>query len=675
MMHSIRKPAMVRRILVAWGVAALVASISVATALAHANVVRSEPPDGGAVDQAPQEIRLWFSEPISPLAVQARVLDRNGQPVPSTEAQVAADDPTLLVVTVPDLPDGIYNVAYSVLSTDDGHASQGHLVFSIGGAAAGQTAPAAASEPPVPLAEVILRWLNYLALASLGGAIAVAFVLLRPRASSESSPGGDSAANVAAAFAVARRRVLRWALVSAVAALLLGLGLLLWEASVLALLAAPGATAGRSIGEVVAALLGQLSTMLISTRSGWLWVLREALLAIIAVLLFFQRGRSWPASRGAGMVLGLLAVAVIAIQANLGHAAAVKPETSLAVALDIAHLIAASLWVGGLLALAIGLLPLLLAGRGTPAYAALAHAAWGPFGALAALSVGVLIATGLYNTGQEVASLDGLLTTLYGRILIAKVVLVLGVGFFGLLNSTMLHPSLTAPLAKLLRRPAGWTPLSLRRLPLLIVAELGVGLAVLLATGTMVTTSPPHGPGFDPAPAVATTVTVPSQQVDDLLFTFEARPNQPGQNIALLQVVSTRRPPPAEIMRVIVHFTFRGQDIGTQTADAQEIAPGEYQLAGEQLSLAGLWQVDVVARRRGIEDTKASFQWTVLPPPIRTRPVVFSNRPLGPILTVAAALLLAGIAALAAAAVATRSRRRRPRTGGRPAHPADVRSG
>ena len=64
-------------------------------------------------------------------------------------------------------------------------------------------------------------------------------------------------------------------------------------------------------------------------------------------------------------------------------------------------------------------------------------------------------------------------------------------------------------------------------------------------------------------------------------------------------------------MRVIVRFTFLGQDIGTISADAQAVSPGLYQLAGEQLSLTGPWKVAVVVRRRGIEDSTANFDWTV----------------------------------------------------------------
>jgi putative copper export protein len=108
--------------------------------------------------------------------------------------------------------------------------------------------------------------------------------------------------------------------------------------------------------------------------------------------------------------------------------------------------------------------------------------------------VGLLIASGFYSIGRQVTSLDAMLTTLYGRALIVKVALVLCVGAFGLPNSSMLHPRLSAPLARLPRRPSGWTPLSLKRLPALVIAESTLGLLVLLATGVMLASPPAHGP-------------------------------------------------------------------------------------------------------------------------------------------------------------------------------------
>ena len=283
------------------------------------------------------------------------------------------------------------------------------------------------------------------------------------------------------------------------------------------------------------------------------------------------------------------------------------------------------------------------------------HAGWRPFGGLAALSVGVLFATGLYSMGRQVASIDALLTTFYGRALTAKLALVLGVGFVGLLNSSLLHPAVAGPLARLFRRPPGWTPLPLKRFPVLVASELTLGALVFLATGLMTSSTPPHGPQFAPAPPPATG-RVLMQRADDLLVALQdVKPNQPGSNIITLRVADTRQPPPAEILRVMVHFTYQGQNVGSVTADAQPVAPGVYQVAGDQLSLTGPWQIQVMVRRKGLEDSVTQFAWTVAAAG-PARPVIISDRPLEPVLTAGAAAILLAVLLIAVVVWLKRSR-------------------
>ena len=101
--------------------------------------------------------------------------------------------------------------------------------------------------------------------------------------------------------------------------------------------------------------------------------------------------------------------------------------------------------------------------------------------------------------------------------------------------------------------------------------------------------------------------------MDDLLVTLAVRPNHPGQNIIDVRASSTRRPVPAEILRVIVHLTYQGDSLGTQSADAALIDNGLYRLGGNYFSIPGPWNIDVVVRRKGIPDTTTSFNWNVVP--------------------------------------------------------------
>ena len=115
--------------------------------------------------------------------------------------------------------------------------------------------------------------------------------------------------------------------------------------------------------------------VLSQTRWGKLWLCRELLLRVIIGLMCLL-DRVWRAPTASGSRLpsvlgqiwswnticvaaGLAAIALSVVQALTSHAAAVNTGTGLAVVTDALHLLAAGVWLGGLFALAVGLLPLM----------------------------------------------------------------------------------------------------------------------------------------------------------------------------------------------------------------------------------------------------------------------------------------------------------------------------
>jgi copper transport protein len=261
----------------------------------------------------------------------------------------------------------------------------------------------------------------------------------------------------------------------------------------------------------------------------------------------------------------------------------------------------------------------------------------------------LLFATGLYGLGREVASPDALLTTPYGRTLLAKIGLVLAMGVIGLLNAALLHPyRVAAPLARLLGRPQGWSPLPRRRLPDLIRLDIGLALLVLLLTGLLTSEAPPRGFEFNVAPENIRQEQ--SKQVDDLTVALSVKPNRPGQNVLTIFAGSTRRPPPAEIMRVIVRFTYQGRDLGPVSLPAQEVERGRFVVGGSHMSLVGPWQIDVVVRRRGLEDSVVQFGW-VVPPVSGMTPTILSKQRLETAADIAAGVILMALVLGIAAAL------------------------
>ena len=606
----------------------LVSILLIGRVQAHATLVRSDPADSAVLLEAPEEIRLWFDEAISPKFSSAQLFDVNSRPVQLVGIQTDPNDPSVLILSVPDLEPGVYSLLYKVLSETDGHFSQGVLVFGVGEGMDVGTAPVVETQETVPLPEIFLRWGNFSLIAALIGAMAVIHFIL-PRS------GEDYFWR--AIVIVTRRRVLGWTTWCAMLAFGVGVGLLLWQAITLRRNLPDGVPTQAVIWQILS-----------QTRWGWLWLARQSILLVLSVIFVWlyhlnmvQRSRSseTPIAAAVSVLAGILAIMLVILQTLTGHAAAIAPHTTLAVIIDSLHMLAASMWVGGLLTLAVTLLPLSLHRRDD--LVRLAQVGWRPFSTLAALSVGLLIVTGLYNTGRQVASVDALLTTGYGQALLGKIGLVVGVGLFGLLNSVLLHPHLAVPLGRLMGRPAGWRPLALRHLPGLVLAEVSLGLLVMWATGLITASPAPRGPVFTVIPEDIPSAL--SQTVDDLVVTLQVKPNRPGQNVMTVFAASTRRPPPAEIIRVILRFTYLEQDLGRVSAKAEEVEPGRYLLGGNHLSLAGLWQIEVVVRRKGLEDSVAYFNWLVAPPG-EARPVVVSKARLEQPLTIAAAgLILIGL--------------------------------
>jgi len=99
---------------------------------AHATLVRSAPADGAVLAEAPREVRLWFDENISPAFSSAQLLDSKSQPIELAGIRTDPSDPTQLILSLRELPAGVYSLLAKTLSEADGHVSRSFLVFGVG---------------------------------------------------------------------------------------------------------------------------------------------------------------------------------------------------------------------------------------------------------------------------------------------------------------------------------------------------------------------------------------------------------------------------------------------------------------------------------------------------------------------------------------------------------------
>jgi copper transport protein len=567
--------------------AAAVMVVLAQPASAHADLVRSDPPDGSVLAHAPSVARLWFSETISSKFSSARVVDHTGATITGSHLQAGGGDPTQLTVELPSLGTGTYGLVWQALAEDDGHTTRGVVVFTVGGAAAAATIPIAAS-PGVTAGTaatpvgVLLRWLGLCALAGLVGCLAVAGpVLRRARASAPSD-------TVAAGVRLARRRLLAVAAACAAAAAAVGVATLADEGR-----RAAGAGSDRTLGQAVADLLTE-------TRWGHLWLAREAaLIALVAVILSIRSRLDEPPTRSSTtrpVSAAALVLAVAWIEGLGSHSAALESARAAAVAAYSLHVLTALLWLGALPALVLVLFPRV---AGLPPREVV-RVCRGPFSALIVISVTVLVVTGLYGAGRQVPEPGQLLTTSYGRTLLLKIALLAAVGGLGLANSALLHGRRLNRRGRLVSAPGGATPS--RRL---IIAEASIGAVLLVAAGLLAETAPPRTPAqaIPPAQPQAYDTTV-----DDLVVSVSATPNRPGVNGFTVLAASSRRPPPAPIDKVTLKLGTSGE---SGTLPLQQIEPGRYFGTG-RLDSAGPITITAVVQRAGKRLT-VTVPWRVSP--------------------------------------------------------------
>jgi copper resistance protein D len=244
---------------------------------------------------------------------------------------------------------------------------------------------------------VAARTVQFAATISLFGAFAFDCLILGPTL--RTAGIGPAAAPLDRRF-----RALAWA--SLILALASGAA---WLAAV---------TAAMS-GEPIAAALSHGVWKIVLTRTdfGTDWLARLGLAGIIALCLGLGGGRRTGPGRWAEL---LAAAPFLAGLAWAGHGAATPGAAGrFHLAADILHLLAAGLWLGMLLPLA---LLLAEAGRqGGPGWAAIAGAATHRFSALGIGSVLVLVASGIVNASFLVGSLAALVGSAYGRVLLLKI--------------------------------------------------------------------------------------------------------------------------------------------------------------------------------------------------------------------------------------------------------------
>lgn len=188
-------------------------------------------------------------------------------------------------------------------------------------------------------------------------------------------------------------------------------------------------------GGILSNLIIALPEILWQTRYGAIWIVRIGLVGILSLGWRFWSGITW--STG----IRLLGAVAIALTRSLSGHAADWGDITLPVLIDWLHLLAVSIWIGGLLVVGFVLRATLTSTSNEDAALGFALIAR-RFSILATVCVVGLLTTGLLHPRLRLMSFSTLFRIPYGWTLLAKLSLVLLMLLLAALNRSYLLPRL-----------------------------------------------------------------------------------------------------------------------------------------------------------------------------------------------------------------------------------------
>jgi copper transport protein len=536
----------------------LAALVPAGAASAHAELIATDPADGALVDKAPEALTMQFSEDVSLRPDGVRVLDAKGKRVDSGSASASGTD-----VTVPlegTIADGTYVVAWRAVSAD-GHPVRGSYTFSVGerttvaeGVASG--AFGSGNDRAYEVTDAVARALAYIGVLGASGYVLVASALRRR---GDPSPVGrpTTIAACVALVAIVVQVPLQGALAT-----------------------------GRGITSITDA-----SVLALSIADGMGWAALITALGLLAMII--TSGLPW---EGAARRVGLIGAALAPLGFVVtGHTRTMSPAVIAYVA-DLAHVAAAAVWFGGLVAVIVAVRRRRSDDDPLEAAAAIAR-----FSGWAAITAGVLIAAGIALSWIEVGGWQALTTTLYGRLLLVKVAIVVVVLAAAGWNRFRLVPRVAA--ASLEDPPAddtrAWTTL-LR----LVRLEVALLVIVLLVTAVLANVTPAKA-AVDRGPV---TVTAP---LGEGTVDVTVDPAKVGLNDVHIYLFDASGRPDNSYNGAKVTLELPSQGLGPFERTPVDAGNGHFQLVATELPLGGTWSMTITVKPDRFTEQKATVTFPV----------------------------------------------------------------
>ncbi|MDX6690879.1 MAG: copper transport protein [Solirubrobacteraceae bacterium] len=547
-----------------------------ASAGAHAALLKAVPAASGILNGPPAALKLTYSEAVEPRFAVVSVTDKSGNRVATARPSRSPRNVAELDVPLKDLKTGWYLVYWRVISID-GHPVRGAYTFAVG------PNPGAPPEFKVPsLAEtaatpglVVTRWIVLLSLMAAIGLLVFRLIIARPlvRRVPEASLRSVTVA-FAASVAVALLSTLVYVLMATAEfaqVSFFDFGTTL-----------PGirdSSFGRGYSD-----LAIIVALLAVAAAAALWVDRpqreqRSVAELVAL------GGALAAASAALLVPGLA-----------GHAGTYSPRGA-SLLLDWTHVLAGSLWVGGLIGLTV------VAWKAGARRVASMVMLVPRFSRVAFASVLALIASGTIAAIIRLPTLASLWDTGFGQALVVKIGLLLAALVLAAVNLLRTKPRLEA----LDRHPGLGEPTAaaLRRL---VGGEIALVAGAVFAAAIMSSLAPPPRALAEIGTAAAKVGPgVVDKRIDHAGYQLQIGVNPNKATIPnKFSIKVTKDGKPVTGADVTGKFTMLDMDMGPLTYKFDELAPAVY---GDPdlpaLVMVGHWGLDFTITPPGGKPVRA----------------------------------------------------------------------
>lgn len=646
MIHNLPKLALRRSLSIAALCAICLTVLLPTVASAHAILLRSTPKKDDVLHSSPSVVQMWFTEDLNASLSTAQVLDSARQRVDNADAHINPGDSKEMDVTLhSNLPPDVYVVVWRTDSADDGHVLLGSFLFTIANPDGSVPQLAAGSNPaegvlgsgdatsagdvnPTSLFNLIVVTLAELgAIFWMGAQLWLNFVL--------QTVSEKNADERKLNRQVETRFERRFSLPTLGLLLVANLGVLYGQ--VLTLTGGNWRTAFTPD-----LLLGQAT----SGRFGTYWLARMAVI-LLAMLIgcFVSLSKKRPRIVNAALPLvNLFLGALLFIAMTMsGHAAAVVSAfLPYSVIVDWLHLLAAALWVGGMIYILLVYLPILRS-RSFLERARSLLALLPAYSPLAIAGVVIMAITGPLNATFHLTDISQFFTTSYGRALLIKTLLVCALLATSAYHVFLLRPRLKKEYQKYLytkgrleklqaseksseleenQRASERAPvenkLLARQVKLreerlskgtsgmtrVLSWEPWLGVAVLVCVGlmnifagTLVPASAAQEPSGSSTPVANAFNGTQKTSDGHYSVSLNVSPNRFGSNVFTVQIkdLQTGKNLGPDEAGVTIYTTMLDMQMGTDSVNLKPDGKGGFS-ASQDFSMAGNWNVEVQLR-------------------------------------------------------------------------------